>query len=255
MLFWRHRGQRVAAALSFYAVFTVPPLILAVLAVTRAMLGRARALATVDAELRPLIGGSQHKLGTAPLFFGIALGLVAIFAIFVHLQETLDDVWEVRERRGGGVWGLVRLRLRAAAAIPLLGALAVFALCAAAAGGPVAGTLANALAILLFLTVAYRLLSRAGVAWKTCFAGAAVTGMVLIAGESAISVLFARLHPESGYGTTGSIVALLIWLYYSALLFLVGAILTRALDERARRRSHRRYAGRILPLGSRDTAI
>jgi membrane protein len=238
-----HRVARFAAALSFYAIFTVPASILMVVALARAVLGRARGLPMVDAELAPLVGvkgtqgintlvaASQHKISTVPIVIGGLLILAAVFGIFMQVQEALDDLWEIPEHRRGGAKEIVFLRLHVIVVIVALAVLALLALLAAASGGRFAAIAVDVVAVVLFLTIAYRVLPRAEVSWRSCVLGALVTGAVLLAGEAAIAFYLARFHPESGYGEAGSTIVLLIWIYYSALLFLFGAILTRALED------------------------
>lgn len=238
-----HRVSRFAAALSFYAIFTVPASILMVVALARAVLGHARGLPMVDAELAPLVGvkgtqgintlvaASQHKISTVPIVIGAALILAAVFGIFMQVQEALDDLWEIPEHRRGGAKEIVFLRLHVIGVIVALAVLALLALLAAASGGRFTAIAVDIVAVVLFLTIAYRVLPRAEVSWRSCILGAVVTGAVLLAGEAAIAFYLARFHPESGYGEAGSTIVLLIWIYYSALLFLFGAILTRALED------------------------
>lgn len=243
-LWQKHRVARVAAALAFYAIFTVPWLVLVVVLAARAVLGPAHALRIIDAELAPLLGAhgaqgvntlvqaSQHKIATAPLFVSAALVIVAVFAIFMQVQEALDDVWEIPEHKRGGPWEIVALRLHSLLAIVALGLVAVFALFAAAAGGRITAIAVNAAAIVAFLTLAYRVLPRVPVSWKNCALGALLTGAVLVLGQGALALYFTRFHPESGYGQAGSLIIVLIWIYYSALLFLFGAVLANALERR-----------------------
>lgn len=241
---WRdHRVARFAAALSFYAIFTVPASIVMIVAIARAVLGPARGLPMIDAELSPLIGAkgtqgintlvsaSQHKIAAVPIVVGGALILAAVFGIFMQVQEALDDLWEIPEHRRGGAKEIVFLRLHIVLVIVALAVLALLALLAAAAGGRFAAFAVDAVSVVVFLTIAYRVLPRAEVSWRSCILGAIVTGGVLLAGEAAIAFYLTRFHPESGYGEAGSMIVLLIWIYYSALLFLFGAILTRSLED------------------------
>jgi membrane protein len=241
-LWQAHRGARVAAALSFYAIFSIAPLFFVVIVLARSLLGRSDALATIDAELAPLLGSagingintlvaaSQHSIAKIPLFIGVAVVLFSIFAIFMQVQEALDDLWEIPEHKRGGVLEIVALRLHVVLVILALGILAIVTLVGAALGGRVVASAANVLAIVAFLTVAYRVLPRREVGWKSSAIGAVITAAILVLGEAGLSLYFARFHPEREYGTAGSVIVLLIWIYYSALLFLFGAALTRALE-------------------------
>lgn len=239
---WRkHRVSRVAAGLSFYAVFSLAPVIFILVVVARA-LGRVHALAVVDSQIGLLIGqkgaqsidtlvrASQHNVASTPMFIGALLVLFAVFAIFMQVQEALDDVWDIPEHRRGGIWEIIVLRLHVVIVILALAALAGAALFIADVQGRAAGVAASAVVLLLLLTVTYRTLPRENVSWRSAALGALITGVILLLGQAAISFYFARFHPESGYGAAGSFIIILIWIYYSAQLFMFGAVLTRAIE-------------------------
>lgn len=240
---WRkHRVSRVAAALSFYMVFSLAPLVFMLVLIARLFYGQAHALHEIEIQLQPLLGekgtqgidvlvrAAEHKVTTAPLFLSGGLILVAVFAIFMQLQEALDDVWEIPEHRRGGPWEIVVLRLHAVILIGALAVFVLFSLLVAQAFGVAAGMAVNVATLVLFLMLTYRVLPRASVGWKSSAIGAAITGCVLLLGELAISFYFHRFHPEDAYGTAGSFVIVLIWMYYSTQLFLFGAVLTRVLE-------------------------
>jgi membrane protein len=217
-------------------------MMLVILAAVRAILGPAHAFSAIDAELQPLLGAngskgvaalvqaSQHKIAKAPIYISIALILASITGIFMQIQEALDDLWEIPEHRRGGVWEIVGLRLHVVVTMAAIVLLSVLAFFAAAARGRAAGLGVSAVAIVVFLILAYRVLPRAEVSWKNSTIGAAATALVVFAGEALLSVYFARFHPESGYGSFASVIIVLLWVYYSAMLFLFGAVLTRALE-------------------------
>jgi membrane protein len=235
----------MAAALAFYALFSLPPLALIILALVRAVLGPAHAMTTIDTVLQPLLGtngakgvaalvqASQHKIARTPIYLGIIAVLAAVTGIFMQIQEALDDLWEIPEHRRGGVWEIVALRLHVVITLLALVLLSVLALFVAASSGRVGGLVVSAVAIVAFLLLAYRVLPRAEVSWKNSAIGAAATAVVVFAGEAALSTYFTRFHPESGYGSFASLVIVLLWIYYSSMLFLVGAVLTRALERPA----------------------
>lgn len=240
---WRkHRVSRVAAALSFYMVFSLAPLLFMLVMMARALYGPGQALHGIEAQLQPLVGSkgtqgvdvlvraAQHRITAAPLFLGGAIVLVAVVAIFMQLQEALDDVWGIPEHQRGGAWEIVGLRLHTVILIVALAVLVLLSLLTARAHGWVAAAAVNVGALGVFLTLTYRFLPRAPVGWKSSLAGALITGSILLAGEAAISLYFSRLHPATAYGSAGSFVVILIWLYYSTQLFLFGAVLTRVIE-------------------------
>lgn len=242
-LWQRHRASRVAAALAFYAVFTLPPLLFMVVAAARLVLGRAHALRIIDAELAPLIGSrgahgvdtlvraSQHNVTTLPVFVGTAIVLFAAFTIFMQVQQALDDVWGIPEHARGGPWQIIGLRLHVLLLVSALALVSLVALFVAATAGRIASFAADAIAVVMLLTVAYRFLPRVEVGWKSSVIGAVVTGVILVFGQAALAFYFAHVHPETAYGSAGSTMLVLLWVYYSALLFLFGALLTHVLDR------------------------
>lgn len=242
-LWSKHRVSRVAAALSFYMVFSLAPLVFLLVITARIFFGQAHALHALESQIQPLLGekgtagvdvlvrAAERKIAATPLVIGAGLVLVAVFAIFMQIQEALDDVWGIPEHKRGGAWEIVVLRLHT---LVLVGALAVFALLAlltADAFGWAAGAAVNVVSLGIFLILTYRVLPRASVGWKSSAYGAAITGSVLLLGEAAISLYFKRFHPETAYGTAGSFVIILIWIYYSTQLFLFGAVLTRVFED------------------------
>lgn len=242
-LWHKHRVSRVAAALSFYMVFSLAPLIFMVVVVARSLLGPAHALHAVETQLQPLLGArgtqgvdvlvrsAERKVAAAPLFVGGALVLIAVVAIFMQIQEALDDVWGIPEHRRGGAWEIVGLRAHTVVLIAALALFTLLSLLAASTMGWVAGAAVNIASLGLFLTLTYRVLPRAAVGWKSSAIGALITGSILLLGEAAISFYFARFHPESGYGSAGSFIIILIWMYYSTQLFLFGAVLTKVIED------------------------
>lgn len=241
-LWQKHRGPRVAAALSFYAIFTVPPMLLVFLMASRSILKSGHVLATVSNELAlvmgkkgaqgvtALISASQHNVIRFPAIVAAVLVLLAIGGIFMQLQEALDDIWDIPEHRRGGVWEIVALRLHLVIVVLALGALAIVAILSAVLGGRIAALAVNVAVLVVFLTVAYRVLPRVAASWQNCLSGAAITAVVLLAGEVLVSLYFTHFHPETAYGSAGSFVVVLLWVYYSAMLFLFGATLTRAFE-------------------------
>lgn len=240
----RHRVSRVAAALAYYAVFALAPVTFMIVVLTRSVLGPKHALPLIESEARPLLGAggahgldvlvraSQHQVSTTPLLIGGAIVVIASFAIFMQVQEALDDVWEIAEQKRGGARELFLLRLHVLIAVGVLALVAVVALLLAVAAGRAAVFGIDLAALAVFLTVTYRVLPNEKAGWRSCAIGALATSGILLGGELLLALYFRRFHPETAYGQAGSVIVLLIWIYYSAQLFLFGAVLTRAIETR-----------------------
>jgi membrane protein len=241
----RHRVSRVAAALAYYAVFTLAPLAVMLIVVTRTILGRKHALAMVEGELQPIVGnsgthgvdllvrGSASHFSSIPLILAGILVLFAAFAIFMQVQEALDDVWGIPENKRGGAWKVVGLRLHVLIVIAALALLALAALFVAVTAGRLAAYGVSIAALAIFLAVAYWALPNVKIGWKSAAIGALVTAAILLCGEALLSFYFRRFHPETVYGAAGSFILVLLWIYYSAQLFLFGAVLTHVVEKRS----------------------
>ncbi len=172
-LWQAHRAARVAAALAFYAIFALAPLTFMVVVLTRKMMHQPHALETIEGELQPILGNngahfvdvlvraSGHQVSSTPLIISAGLILFAGFAVFMQVQEALDDVWEIPEHRRGGVWQIIGLRLHVLIVIVVLALLALAALFVAMAAGRAAALGVNIVALAAFLTIAYRALPNA----------------------------------------------------------------------------------------------
>ncbi len=245
-LWQKHRVSRVGAALSFYAVFSLAPLILTLVVLSRLLLGPQYALHAVEAQLQPLLGSkgtqgvdvlvraAQHKISATPLIVGAGLVLLSVGAIFMQLQEALDDVWGIPEKKRGGFWEIVGLRLHVLILIAALLVFALVSLLAVAAAGLTLAAVVNIAALIIFLTLTYRVLPRTNVGWRSGLLGALVTGGILLIGEVLISVYFDRFHPEAAYGSAGSFIIVLIWIYYSTQSVLVRGGIDARFGERRR---------------------
>ncbi len=204
----RHRVSRVATALAFYAVFSIAPLTFMMLVLARTLFGHAHVLQTLEGELQPMLGNSgahgidllvrasEHQLKTTPIVIVAGLVLFAAYAIFMQVQEALDDVWEVAEDERGGVWRTIALRLHVLVVVGVLALLAMAALFVALAAGHAAGFAVNLLALTVFLTVTYRVLPNVKAGWGNCALGALVTSAILLGGELLLSLYFRRFHPR-----------------------------------------------------------
>lgn len=257
----RHQDGRLAAALAYYAVFSLAPLLLVVIALLGLFLGQSNAQTQVQGQLQQVVGkngsrmidvliagASHHGTGTIALIVGAALILFSAIGMFMALQNALDEVFEVQPDKKGGFIELVVLRLHALLVIAALAVIAIAALALAnvvggvmqtALGGAFSGPavvigtgIINVAAMTIFLAVVYRVLPQCSIEWKSAYVGAAVTAVILLVGEAALSMYFTRFHPAALYGAAGGIILLLLWIYYSAQLMLFGAEITRANEAR-----------------------
>ena len=261
--FMADKAPRLGAALAFYIALSLSPLLLVVLAIAGAAFGDEAARGELVGQIRDLVGqpgaevvesilanANQSGSGTLATVIGIAALLFSATGVFVELQDSLDTVWRVDEKRGGGgVWSLVKDRLLS---LSMIGALAflllvslVFSAVLSAMSGlfdrwfPDASTLLKAanLTLAFLLTVAmfavtFKVLPNVAVPWRGVWVGAVLTAALFTLGKYLIGLYLSKASVGSAYGAAGSFVALLVWIYYSTQILLFGAEFTRAYVEK-----------------------
>jgi membrane protein len=256
----------IAAALSFYTVFALPPLLILITMIAGMFWDAAgveqalileiqRAIGPDGAEqVRSMIqqGSAADRDGAAAAILSVAALLFGATGAFAQLQDALNTVWEVRrDPRKGGFMTTVMKRVLSFGMILvivflLLVSLVVSAVLTAAGGWVAAilpGTLGDAalwtanLALslvvitLLFMAI-YRVLPDAKVAWEDVFRGALVTAVLFVAGEHLLGLYFSESNPGSVFGAAGSLAIIFLWVYYSAVIFLLGAEITQVYADR-----------------------
>ena len=246
----------MGAALSYYTVFSLAPLLVIVIAVAGLVFGAEAARGEIAGQLRSLLGdegarsvedllksASQPSRGvTASIIGGITL-IIGATTVFGELQSALDRIWRAPAAPSGGLWSLVQSRLLSFGMILAIGFLLLVSLvvsAALAAMGKWWGNLFGGWEILLqalnlvvslatitvLFALIYKFLPRVKVAWYDVWVGAAVTSLLFTIGKFAIGLYLGKSDVTSGFGAAGSVVLLLVWVYYSAQIFLLGAEFT-----------------------------
>jgi membrane protein len=247
----------MGAALSYYTLFSLAPLLLIVVSVAGLVFGEDAVRGELFAQLQGLMGddaaqavqsllASVHKpvhgaLGTV---VGVALLLFGATTVFGELQDALDRIWRAPARaKTSGLWSLLRARLLSFGLILglafLLMVSLVFGAVISALGkwwGPLlAGweALAQAINVIVGFALAtavfamiYKLMPRVHVRWHDVWRGAIVTALLFTVGKFLIGLYIGKSGIASGFGAAGSLVIVLLWVYYSAQIFLVGAEFT-----------------------------
>ena len=247
----------MGAALAYYTVFSVAPLLLIVISVAGLVFGQEAARGEIFAQLSGMMGvegalAVQGMLeavnkpteGIVATMIGIGLLVIGATTVFGELQDSMDRIWRAPTRiQSSGVMSLVKVRLLSFSMIMGIGFLLMVSLVASAAlaalgkwWSPLFGgweTLAQAVNFAFsfaMVTVAfamiYKLLPRVRVQWRDVWIGAAVTALLFTIGKHLIGLYIGKSSVASGYGAAGSLVVVLVWVYYSAQIFLLGAEFT-----------------------------
>ena len=245
----------MGAALSYYTLFSIAPLLLIVISVAGFIFGDEAVRGELTGGLQFLMGEegakaiegllasvSEPKEGIIATLIGIFVLLLGATTVFGELQNALDRIWRAPARENvSGLWRLLRSRLLSLGMILGIAFLLMVSLVfdAVLQGlGKVWGTgaleaFAQALNLLIgfgltttIFALIYKLMPRARIEWHDVWVGAAVTALLFTLGKFLISVYIGRSAVASSFGAAGSLVVVMIWVYYSAQIFLLGAEFT-----------------------------
>ena len=257
----------MGAALSYYTVFSLAPLLVIVIAVAGLVFGADTAQGEITGQLRGLLGdesakaveellksASQPSRGvTASIIGGLTL-FIGATSVFSELQSALDRIWRAPVAPSLGLWGLVRSRLLSFGMILAIGFLLIVSLVVSAGlaalgkwwgalfGGwelllQVLNLVVSLATITVLFALIYKLLPRVKVAWRDVWVGAAVTSLLFTIGKFALGLYLGTADVTSGFGAAGSIALVMVWVYYSAQIFLLGAEFTWVFAHRFGSRS------------------
>lgn len=263
------RCASLGAALAFYTVFSLAPLLLIVVSIGGLVFGEEAAHGQVVAQLQGLLGeaGAQavqgllasarwptgSLLSTAAALLAMLVGATTVFA---ELQTTLDHIWRAPRPAAQGLWALIRARVLSFGLVLGVGFLLIVSLLfdaglsamqsrwvgggdAAAWVGAIGRGVGFVLTAVLFAMI-FKWMPRVRIAWPDVWAGALVTAALFAVGRWAIGLYLGHSAVASGYGAAGSVVLVLVWVYYSAQIFLFGAELTWVMAHRVGSRRHLR---------------
>ena len=247
----------MGAALAYYTMFSLAPLLLIVISVAGLVFGENAARGEIQAELSALMGsnsaGAVQDLltsvqkpaeGAAAALLGLVLLLVGATTVFAELQASLDRIWHVPTPAPSGGWlGLVRSRLLSFGMILAIGFLLMVSLVVSAglaamgrwwgpmfAGWYAVAAVTNALGgfflVAAMFALIYKVMPRVHVQWKDVWIGALFTALLFMVGKLVIGLYIGHSGLVSGFGAAGSLVVVLVWVYYSAQIFLIGAEFT-----------------------------
>ncbi len=238
----------MGAALSYYTLFSIAPLLLIVIAIAGMAFGDQAARGEIFAQLDGLIGAegaaAVEKLlehadrndgqGLIAAVTGVLVLLLGATTVFGELQNALDRIWRAPQVKQSGWWKLLRSRLLSFGMILGIAFLLMVSLVTSAvvsALGKLWGSafdvvLSFGISTLLFAMI-YKFIPRVRIGWRDVWVGAAVTALLFAVGKFLIGLYIGRSGVASVFGAAGSLVVLMVWVYYSAQIFLLGAEFTR----------------------------
>jgi len=255
--------------LAYYTLLSIAPLIILAVAVTGLAFGEDAARQHISGELAGVVGSGAAVAiqsiaenaktpgsGVLSIIFGLTVLLFGASGVFGELQSALNTVWGVAPKPGRGIWGLVKDRFFSFTLVLGVAFLLLVSLVVSAGltwvgqvfeqslpGGAVVWQLLNfgisfAVVTALFALM-FKKLPDVHISWRDVWVGAAVTAGLFTLGKFGLGIYLGSAGVASAYGAAGSIVALVIWVYYSAQVLLIGAEFTEVYA--------RRFGSRITP--------
>lgn len=248
----------MGAAISYYTVFSLAPLLVIVIAVAGAVFGREAVQGEIVGQLQGLIGrdgalavqgliksASEPAKGLLAGLISMGVLLVGATTVFAELQSALDRIWHVPEKaKPSGIWAVLRARVLSFGLIMGVAFLLMVSLSVSAgisamgswATGQLPGwelllqginmALSLAITTVLFAMI-FRFMPSVPIAWSDVWVGAAVTSVLFELGKFLIGLYLGKSGVNESFAAAGSLVVLLAWVYYAAQIFLLGAEFTK----------------------------
>lgn len=247
----------MGAALAYYTIFSLAPMLIIVIAIAGFFFGQDAAQGAIVVQLRDLMGdtgasavegllksASEPGQGIIAATLGILTLMIGATAVFGELQSALNRIWKVpAEKERSGIWTLLRTRMLSFGMVMGLGFMLLISLVLSAVlaalgkwWGDILGSWSIVLQLLnlavsftvitgLFAMI-YKFMPRARIPWRDVWVGSVVTALLFTIGKTLIGLYLGKTNMASGFGAAGSLVILLVWIYYSAQIFLLGAEFT-----------------------------
>ena len=264
ILHWQgHRASRMGAALSFYTIFFIVPLLMLVLIMVGPFLGNEYIKTAIVGQVHTFINGqsadfiqsimttlSEVKFSFFAILVSISTLIVGALGVFYELKNSLDDLWDTNQSaRESRSWKyFFSSRILTLSMIPILGSLLMISLVFSAFLSFISdylpiftkmpplfqiGVFVFSFFILNFLFVfIFRFLPKRKLPWKELIRGSFITAILFVLGKFAISTYLTEFWGTSFFGTAGAFVILLLWVYYSVQIFLFGASLIYVYSKR-----------------------
>jgi membrane protein len=260
------RCLSMGAAISYFAVFSLAPMLILAIAIAGFLFGPEAAQGAIVGQLRGLMGregaaaiqamiesAADIESGLVATAVGVATLIFAASGAFAEIQEALNIIWKVKSRRRSLVGGLLRQRLRSLSLVAIVGFLLMASLVVSAVltafadylhglfpGFELILQVVNFLISLAVITVlfamVFKVLPDVDVDWGDVWLGAVVTALLFSIAKFLISLYIGSSDVMSSYGAAGALVIILLWIYYSSQILLFGAEITHAY-------AHRRHPG------------
>lgn len=256
------KASRLAAALAYYTIFSIAPLLIIVIAIAGAVFGEEAARGEIVSQIQSLVGrdgaefielaiknANKPQTGTIASIISVAVLLLGATGLFTELQDALNTIWEVQPKPGRGVKRVVRQRFLSFAMVLGIGFLLLVSLVISAALSAfvayfshllpgidfvwqiVSFILGFVITTLLFGLI-FKVLPDVKITWGDVLIGAALTSLLFSIGRFLLGQYLGNSSFGSTYGAAGSVVVILAWVYYAAQILFFGAEFTQVYSRR-----------------------
>ncbi|HXI68502.1 MAG TPA: YihY/virulence factor BrkB family protein [Steroidobacteraceae bacterium] len=252
-----HEGPRLAASLSLYSLLSLAPLVILAIALASLVFGESAAQEALVDEVRDLMGaegartvqtviehGKEPHAGTIASVIGIIILLAGASSVFGELQSALNKIWDVQPAAESGLASLIKSRLVSFALVLGFGFLLLVSLvfsAALAAFGRLFSThlalptallaatnaLVSFVGIFVLIALILKYVPDVRLRWRDVWPGALATALLFTIGKGLLGLYLGKAAVGSAYGAAGSLIVVILWVYYSAMIFYFGAEFTR----------------------------
>jgi membrane protein len=262
------KSPRLGAALSFYTVFAMPPLFMIAIFIASLVFNADSVRTQMFSEVGGLIGKKSAEAIQAAMaaqydthkgFVASAIAIVTLIltatGLFIELQDALNTIWRVEAKPGHGVMEFIRIRLMSFAMVVGIGFLLLVSLIVSAGLAAatkfisgllpgvgllpvIASDIVSFAVITVLFAMIFKVLPDVRIAWRDVWIGGAVTSLLFTGGKFLLGWYLGRSTTISAYGAAGSVVLILMWVYYSAQILFFGAEITKVYATRFGKRVH-----------------
>jgi membrane protein len=255
--FMADSAPRLGASVAFYTIFSISPLFIIVIAIASFFFGAEAARGQIYEQISGLVGpkGAEaiqsiishpgaEKTGIVATIIAAITLLLGSTGVFMELQQALNRIWEVEVKGGGGIWGFVKHRLLSFAMVLSIGFLLLVSLILTAgisalgkyvgsylpafeAVSQVLNFVASFGVITVLFAFIFKYMPDVRMPWKDVWMGAAITSLLFAVGKLGLGMYLAKSTTANAFGAAGSLVVVLLWVYYSAQILFFGAEITQ----------------------------
>jgi membrane protein len=257
------KATRLGAALAYYTLFSLAPLLVIVIAIAALVFGHEAAQGRIVAEIQGVVGGASAQAiqsmiekartpttGIVATILSLITLILGATGVVNELKDTLNTIWHV-QAPALGLWGTVKTRVMSLAFVLGLGFLLLVSLVVSAVLSGMSAFMSHLVSspwlihfwqgvnfvvslgvITVVFAMLYRFLPDTAIPWRDVWVGAGLTALLFVISKSLIGLYLGKSSIGSAYGPAGAIVLILVWVYYAALVFLFGAEVTAVYAHR-----------------------